>query len=151
MSAWLHSLTEGAPSYSSVVARTPYVCLKLQPVPLGSRPASQVNNIPNIMLNQTEEEQLRKQRENTLIMNSQRVTRHSMIFDPTFTRNGNWTPLRLLASLISIMLLFTWALLLIRTALLPGPAIKLNRACTDCSVGLRILKLGGRAHSRRFG
>lgn len=67
--AWLPptSLSVGGPSYSSVAARAPR-SPKLAPVPLGSRPATQVNNIPAILLTQTEEEQLCKQRKNTLIM-----------------------------------------------------------------------------------
>lgn len=62
------SLPVGAPSYSSVVTRKSYIISKLSPVSLGSRPATQIYNIPAILLTYSEGEQLRKQRENTLIM-----------------------------------------------------------------------------------
>lgn len=56
------------PSYASVVSKSAYTTPTLNPVPLANRPISYVDNMPAIILAQTEEEQLRKQRENTLIM-----------------------------------------------------------------------------------
>lgn len=64
-------------SYSQVAARAPFVTSRLQPVSLGSRPATHIDNILAIM--QTEEEQLRKQRENTLIMKF--TAGHSSLYD----------------------------------------------------------------------
>lgn len=60
--------TVAAPTYCAVAARTPYITPRLKPVPLGSRPSTNVDNVPAILLTQAEEDQLRKQRENTLIM-----------------------------------------------------------------------------------
>lgn len=56
-----------APSYAMV---TKSICTSptLAPVPLAHRPLSYVDNIPAIILTSIEEDQLRKQRENTLIM-----------------------------------------------------------------------------------
>lgn len=55
-------------SYSAVAAKAPMVFPRLHPVPLASRPPTFVDNIPAILFTNVEEEQLRRQRENTLIL-----------------------------------------------------------------------------------
>lgn len=54
-------------SYAAVVTKA-YTTPSLTPVPLANRPITYVANMPAIILTSVEEDQLRKQRENTLIM-----------------------------------------------------------------------------------
>lgn len=86
--------TVAAPTYCAVAARTPYITPRLKPVPLGSRPSTNVDNVPAILLTQAEEDQLRKQRENTLIMKFQPAIRRSMKLDRISIVSGNWTALQ---------------------------------------------------------
>lgn len=72
-----HPATGGAPpanisstpsSYAAAVTKSMVVTPRLAPVPLASRPITYVNNMPALILTSFEEDELRKQRENTLIM-----------------------------------------------------------------------------------
>lgn len=66
-----------APPYSAVVSKTATMYPQLTPVLLANQPSTFVDNIPAILFTNAEEEQLRKQRENTLIMKFARhVTLH---------------------------------------------------------------------------
>lgn len=75
-------------TYSAVAAKTPYLTPRLKPVPLGSRPATHVDNTPAILLTQAEEEQLRKQRENTLIMKF--AAGHPTLYDIRSLIHSEW-------------------------------------------------------------
>lgn len=55
-------------SYSAVVSKHAIMTPRLAPVPLANRPISYADNILAIILTSIDEDQLRKQRENTLIM-----------------------------------------------------------------------------------
>lgn len=56
------------PSYAAVTAKPIFVSSRLTAVPLAHRPPTYVDNIPAVLLTSIEEEQLRKQRENTILM-----------------------------------------------------------------------------------
>lgn len=55
-------------SYSAVVSKIVVMNPRLSPILLAPRPITCIYNTPPIILTQIEEEQLSKQRENTLIM-----------------------------------------------------------------------------------
>lgn len=55
-------------THASVVSKSANMTPTLNPVPLANRPISYVASMPAIILTHIEEDQLRKQRENTLIM-----------------------------------------------------------------------------------